>query len=263
MSTMHRFAIAALALVVFAGSAMAEDSEGWTGEVNAGVTAQTGTNDNFNGSLDAKATRTWENDVASLRFSGTYGTSRKRDQQNSNNENTDTIQDAQGLFGDWKHTFGDTFFWNSTAELSRDSVLRREVRARVDTGPGVRAWAGDAPDKEHFDLSAGIGYRYENYDGNANDPADHDEDHFVDLVAGFEYKNGLFDDKVEWTHTGSAFVPANDFQAFIIRTEGIIGIPLTEAWSFRTSFFYEYQNDVPKGVSESTTRTTVGLGYKF
>ena len=49
----------------------------------------------------------------------------------------------------------------------------------------------------------------------------------------------------------------------MVRSEVIIGVPLTEAWSFRTSFLVEYTNDVPAKVTQTRTNTTIGLGYKF
>ena len=58
-------------------------------------------------------------------------------------------------------------------------------------------------------------------------------------------------------------MPANDPDVFIVVSEVIIGIPLTASWSFRTSFWYEYLNDVPDDTNNSTTRTAIGLGYKF
>ena len=115
-----------------------------------------------------------------------------------------------------------------------------------------------------FDVSTGLGYRYEVYDGNTNtENADTNMDQFVDAVLGFEYKNMLFDDKVEWTYTGGLNVPLNAVEAFIVRSEIIIGVPLTEAWSFRTSFLVEYTNEVPAKVTQARTNTTIGLGYRF
>ncbi len=258
----------AFVLLVVAGAATAAE-EGWVGDVAVAITAQSGTQDTFAGTIDAKGTRTWAEDVAEIRFTGVYGTSRKNGDENSEQE---VIQNAQALFGDWKHTFTDRYFWNTGSELSRDSTTARDVRAAISTGPGYRAWMGEDADKEHFDIYSGVGYRYEQYDGNGNDgpggtgsgdDIDNVADHLADLVAGFEYKNGLFEDRVEYTHLFLGKAPANDFNAFLIRTEVLVGIPLTEAWSFRTGVLVEYVNDNPDETDPLTTRTTVGLGYKF
>ncbi|MFK7898594.1 MAG: DUF481 domain-containing protein [Myxococcota bacterium] len=269
--TFGRFLLAGAAcgLLLAAGNATAGE-EGWSGDVGVALTAQSGTQDTFAGSIDALGERTWAEDLATVRLTAVYGTSRnKRDKK----DDREVIQNAQALFGDWKHTFTDRFFWQTGTELSRDSTTRRDVRFAVNTGPGYRTWQGAAPDAEHFDLYGGVGYRYEQYDGNANDgptfgngrggDVDNDIQNLADLVAGFEYKNGLFEDAVEYTHTGKVFAPANDFNAFIARTEVLLGIPLTEAWSFRTGVLVEWVNDSPDNTDQLTTRTTVGLGYKF
>jgi hypothetical protein len=123
-------------------------------------------------------------------------------------------------------------------------------------------------------MAAGMGYRYELYDGNTGpvpgsappvfDVSQNGYDRqYADVLIAFEYKNLFFDDRVEWKHTGSFAMPVNDTDAYIGTTEVIIGVPLTAAWSFRTTFMYEYTNDVPDDVNSSLTRTTIGLGYQF
>ena len=268
----------ALAASVGFASGMAyaeEEPEGWTGEVSASVTAQSGSVDTFAGAVDAAAERKWTNDLVGIRFTGVYGTSRdSRNSPPNEDSNDETVQDSQALFGDWKHTIHERFFWDSGAELSRDSTQDRDVRAAVDTGPGYRAWQGENPDKSHFDLSAGVGYRFEVYDGNTGPSTEAgfvgdlvksngDTDHFADVFAAFEYMNLLFDDKIEWTHTGKVQMPVNATDSYIITTEGILGVPLTEAWSLRAGVLYQYVNDVPEEINPSTLRATLGLGYKF
>jgi len=259
----RRIAMSAMALVMAAGVSAAADGDGWNAELAASLSAQTGTTDSISGSIDATGERNWEKDEVDLRFSALYGTTRTRNK----NKNDQTTQNNQGIFGAWKHTVHDRFFWETTDEISRDTVQDRLVRVAVDTGPGYRMWQGDDSAKEHFDLKAGIGYRFEMYDPTtvpgAPDRGSLDEDHFADIVGSFEYKNSLFDDKVEYTHTGSAKVPANDPDAYALRTEVILGVPLTSSWSFRASFLAEYLNDQPDEVNNTTTRATLGLGYKF
>jgi putative salt-induced outer membrane protein YdiY len=235
-----------------AGPAVAEGDVDWTGDVSLSVTSQSGTTDTFAGALDAKTKRASEQNHLKIRFKADYGTSKKKGDGDSGSE---TIQDSQALFGEWKRTIHDRFFWDSGSETSRDSTQDRDIRVAVDTGPGYRVWRSNDEGQDHFDLMGGVGYRYEVYDS--------DDSHFVDLVGSFEYKNGLFDDKVEFTHTGTVKAPANEFSDFIVSSEVIIGVPLTESWSFRTSVFVEYVNEVPTGIEEFTTKTSVGLGYKF
>jgi putative salt-induced outer membrane protein YdiY len=239
-------------------------NEGWIGGISASVTAQTGTIDSFAGAIDAVAEQTFDQDWLKGRFNGVYGITRQRNQST----NDQKVQDAQGLFGDWKRTIHERLFWQTGSELSRDSIQDRMVRAALATGPGYRFWQGenDAA-KEHFDGRFGVGYRYELYDPDA-DPGQGgrgglDHDHFADLLAGFEYRNQIIEDRIDFTHTGTVRMPANAPDAYVVTTEVILGIPLTPQWSFRTGFFAEYVAIQPDEVNNLTTRTTVGLGYTF
>jgi putative salt-induced outer membrane protein YdiY len=260
--------VLALGLAVATTSAAHEEpepvNEGWAGEVSASITAQTGQVDTFAGSIDAVGERTFDKDWLRGRFNGVYGTSRDRGE----NPSQDTVlQDAQGLFGDWKRTVQNRFFWQSGSEISRNSVLDRLVRVIASTGPGYRFWEGENAPAEHFDTNLGVGYRYDLYDPDTEetdpDRGRLDHNHFADLVAGFEYRNGFFQDKVDFTHTGTARMPANDPEAYVLITEFIFGIPLTANWSFRTAYYVEYNAVQPDDVKNVTTRASVGLGYTF
>lgn len=259
-----------LLILLFAGASWAEDDdEGWSGEVAASFNAQTGTVDTLAAEVDAKAERNWEKDVFTGRLNGAFGQSRDR---NDNPSDDVTTQNSQGLFGDYRHLFTERFLWRANSEVSRDPTQDREVRFRLSTGPGYRFWEGGRPKKQFFETSVGLGYRYELFDGNTGinletglfDGGNNGYDsQFADAILAFEYRNLFFDGKMEWTHTGSISMPMNDTSAYLGRTEAIIGIPLTEAWSFRTAFLFEYNNNAPDDQNKALTRTTVGLGYKF
>lgn len=251
-----------LLLAGVAGSASSQEEEetGWSGDMSLSVANQTGTVDTFSGVFDAKGEREWEKDVASLRLTAAYGVSDGKD------ESETTTQNAQGLFANWKHTISDRFFWASNSEVSRDGTQDRKARVTARSGPGYRIWQGEgAKEKRHFDVAVGMGYRFEFYDGNLNGSQSENSsmDNYADAIAAFDYKNLLFEDRVEFSHTGSIAMPVNRTEAYIFTTEVILGIPITEAWSFRTSFLYEYVNDVPADTDSNTTRLTVGVGYKF
>jgi len=248
---------------VFASGALAEDKEPvWAGDVSLSITNQTGTIDTFSGSFDAKGDRKTEKDELAVRLLGVYGTSKEK----GSNRN-DTIQDSQTLSGNWKHIVDDRFFWESSSSVSRDSTQSLDVRARIATGPAYRIWRNDDEAKDYFDIVAGLGYRFELFDTDTapGDPnrGRKDKSNLADVVVGFEYKNRFFDNKVEYSHTGSAAVPANKPNSYILKSEILIAVPFSEAWSFRTGFFIQYTADVPDQVNSTTTRTTVGLGYTF
>lgn len=234
---------------------------GWTGDLALAFTAQSGTTDTFAGTLDAKTERVYERDQLKARFNGVYGKTRARKPENK----AETIQNSQGLFGDWKRTIQDRFFWQSGTETSRDSTQDRELRVAIGTGPGYRLWRGEDREKRHFDVAAGFGYRYEVYDGNSNSPGDDTQiNNFADAILALEYRNLFFDDRLEYLQTASAKMPVNDISAYILRSEMILGVPLSESWSLRTSFLVEYVNSLETDeTNRTTTRTAVGLGYTF
>lgn len=239
-----------------------DEPEGWTGDVNLSVAAGSGTTSTFAGNFDAKTERSFGKDKVGVRLNATLGTSKPR------KERTETTQDSQALTGSWKRIIHERFFWNSGTEVSRDNVQDRELRALVKTGPGYRFWQGDGDGKEHFDVSAGMGYRHEIYDGNlAHTPGGEsvqgESFNFADAVAGFDYKKRLFDDKIDFSHTADVALPMNDTKAFIVTTEVIVGIPLSKAWSVRFATLVQYTNFVEDDIEKLRTTTTVGLGYKF
>jgi hypothetical protein len=242
-----------------------EENPGWTGTLAISANSQTGTTDSFSGSLDAETERVFnERDEVKARFNVTYGVSRDG---TDNPSSTDVTANSQTLTGGHKRTFSETYYWGSNLSAARDTTQNLEVRATFDTGPGVRLWHRKPADKKHFDIGFGPGYRLEIFDGNTGGTVDEngDIDNFIDLVASFEYKNRLFGDRVDFTHTGSFRIPMNDFAAYLIRTEVIFGLPITEAWSFRTAFLLEYtaQPGSDDVLNKTVTRTTVGLEYKF
>jgi putative salt-induced outer membrane protein YdiY len=260
----------ALAVVVgaagagFAAEGEPEENPGWEGNVAISANAQTGTTDSFSGSLDAEAQRTFneKKDEVKARFNATYGTTRKR----NDDKNDEVTADSQILTLLHKRIITPLVYWGSNASAGRDTTQDLEVRATIDTGPGLRVWHREPVDKTHFDINFGPGYRYELYDGNTGGTVDEngDADHYIDLVAGFEYKNQLFGDRVDFIHTGSARVPMNNLDAYLLRSEIIFGLPITSAWSFRTAFLVEYTAEPGSDeVNNTLTRTTLGLDYKF
>lgn len=256
--------VAGLAGAGFAAEGEPEENPGWVGNVAISANAQTGTTDSFLGSLDAEAQRTFneKKDEVKARFNATYGTTRKRD----DDKNDEVTADSQLLTLGHKRVVTSVFFWGSNASAGRDTTQDLEVRATLDTGPGLRLWHREPVDKTHFDVNFGPGYRYELYDGNTGGTVDEngDADHYIDLVAGFEYKNQLFDDRVDFTHTGSVRVPMNNLDAYLLRSEIVFSLPITSAWSFRTAFLVEYTAEPGSDeVNNTLTRTSLGLDYKF
>jgi putative salt-induced outer membrane protein YdiY len=245
-----------------AAPVMAEEGDGtkdWDGEVSLAGTAQTGTVETIAGTADLSAMRMFTKDRLTARLTATYGTSKTK------GDSRDTTADSQIVRFAWRRQVHNRFFWGSRTNVGRDSTQDRKIRFLVNSGPGYRFWEADSePKKNHFDVSTGLGFRYEVYDGNNNDPDQKtDTKTLADLAAGFEYKNMLFDEKLEFSHTGAIAVPANAPDEFIVVTEVIVGVPLTASWTFRTTFLLEYTNEVPADVDETMTRTTIGLGYKF
>lgn len=235
------------------------DDQGWSGEVILAFASQTGTVDTIAGTLDANATRTWEKDSLGLRLLGAYGRARKLD-----SDADDKTADSQIFRANHQHRFTERFFFETRNETSREGIQDRDLRFALNAGPGIRVWQGEERTKEFFDLSTGVGYRHEITDGNRNDPGNNkSNDNLADFVAAFEYRNLLFDQKIEFSHTGGAALPANRPDAYILRTEVKLGVPLVASWSLNAGFFLEYTNDVPDKVNELLTRSTIGLGYKF
>lgn len=252
-------ALIALSLSLPPGIGRAEgekDSQGWSGEVNLNAASLTGTNDTFAGSVVAELAREWERDKLSAKAQGYYGFTRDRRDDPSSE---DTTQNAQNIEIGWNRTLSKRFFWETVTWAGRDAVQDINFQYRFASGPGYRFWEGAQKDKEHLDLSTRVGYRFLTF----RDSTGEDTRHLVDLIAGFEYKNLLLEDRLEFTHTGEVLLPANDFGSWVGKTGITLGVPITAAWSMRLGFELEYQARTPERVTNFTTRTTGGLVYKF
>jgi len=251
-------AIAAIALLSpAAGRAEGEEKpQGWTGEVNLNVASLTGTNDTFAGSVVATLERQWEKDRLRATAQGFFGFTRDRRDDPSTEQ---TTQNAQNLRVGWNRTVSGRFFWDTVTWAGRDTIQDINFQYRLSSGPGYRVWEADPGDKQHLDLSSRVGYRFLTF----RDSTGEDTLNLVDLIAAFEYKNLLLDDRLEFTHTGEVLLPANDIDSWMGKTAVNLGVPITAAWSMNLGFELEYQSRTPERVTNFTTRTTGGLVYKF
>jgi len=244
-------------LGLWVGQALANEKQtGWSGEVNLNLSNLTGTNDTFAGTVNAEAARAWEKDTLKGTARGEYGVT--RDRRNTPSED-ETTQNAQTVALEWQRDLGERLFFSTNTRAGRDSIQDINFQYRVSSGPGYRFWQGENEAKEHLDLSTRVGYRFVTF----RDSTDEDTLNLVDLIASFEYKNLILEDRLEIGHSGEILLPANDIDSWVGQTMITLGVPITASWSMRVGFELEYQARTPDEVSNFTTRTTAGLAYKF
>jgi hypothetical protein len=241
------------------GAEEAEKKTGWTGDVNLSLSNQTGTNDVLLAEGEINLARDWEKDKLAAQFVGAYGETRDREKDPATKSKTKTNQNRQRLQLTHRRDLMERFFWKSATEGARDSVNDINFIYRIGSGPGYRFWQAEESADEFLDLFLTPGYRFVTF----RDSTDEDTQNLADIVAGFEYKNSVFEGRLDIGHTGEFFFPVNDTQAWIARTGIVFGVPITAAWSMRTSFNVLYQNTTPARVNKLTTQLSAGISYKF
>ncbi len=130
----------------------------------------------------------------------------------------------------------------------------RNLRVTVDSGPGYRVWEGG--EGRFFDLSSGLGYRHERF------RRDEPENNLIDIRAGYEY-NDKIGEVVEVKHKSDAFMPANDFEAFLLKSELTLSVPLVGGLHFRNHARYEFVNEPVVDNVQHNFWLTVGLEYRL
>lgn len=247
VSGLHALLACAAALVAAGASAEeAAEDEGWTGSVVVGATLTTGETDSFAGSALAKTERELEIDRIRFGLEGYYGT--------TDGDVDANAQKATGSHRRWLGAGGaKTWYWETGAELGRDTIQDINWRALANTGPGRRVW--QAGEKRYLDLEAGLGYRHEEYRGDTETRDD------VNARVASEYSEKL--GNLEILHTLELLEPLNDPKGFLGRTDLKLSLPIVGAWKFSARFNLEYQNDPADEAEKVNTKSSLGLEYAF
>ena len=172
---------------------------------------------------------------------------------------SDGDRDTENYFGnaEWKHTFTDRFFWLSNVGADSDQIQGRNIRILANTGPGYRIWQGE--ENEFFDISSGIGYRYEKL---RNDDRTRTTNDLIDAIAGYDYQQ-TFGEAIEIIHSTDLYAPVNDIEDFLAKSEITLSVPLFSGLHFRNNARYEYVNEPAEGRQNSNFWLTIGLEYRL
>jgi putative salt-induced outer membrane protein len=246
-------AILACVCVLAAGGGAAAESgedtggdEGWTGGISLGASLTTGETDSFAGNAQAKTQRELDGDRFRFGLEAFYG--------KSDGEVDANAQKATGSHRRWLGAEGSrTWYWDTGAEIGRDTIQDINWRALANTGPGRRLW--QAGEKRYFDLEAGLGYRHEEYRGDTDTRDD------VNARVASEYSEKL--GSLEILHTLELLEPMNDPKGFLGRTDLKLSLPIIGSWKFSLRVNLEYQNDPADDAEKVNTKSSVGLEYAF
>jgi putative salt-induced outer membrane protein YdiY len=222
-----------------------EEEKHWSGAVALSGGHYSGTRNSYNGRLQVDVKRDAERDRVRLGIDALYGKS---------DGNTDV--DAQRAFGDYRHNFTHRFFGYWNAEVGRDSVEEIRVRFSSTVGPGYRIWEQD--DKSYLDGEIGIGYMHESF----NDETDTRNN--ATLRAAYEYKDTMGPKQVlEVFHTTEFLLPVTEVEAFLVRSDVGLAVPLVLELKLALSFNVEYQNEPAASAEKWSTYSTFGVRYEF
>ena len=247
-SSLVRF-ILLIALAAFPALSTQADAEEevkvWSGAVALSGGHSSGTKNSYNGRLQVDVQRDWERDRVRFGIDALYGKS---------DGNTDV--DAQRAFGDYRHNFTKRFFGYWNAEVGRDSVEQIKVRASSTVGPGYRIWEQDA--KSYLDGEIGVGYLHESFYDETNTRNN------AMIRAAYEYKDTVGPKQVlELFHSTEFLLPVTEVEAFLVRSDVGLAVPLVLELKLALSFDVEYQNEPAASAEKWSTKSTFGVRYEF
>jgi len=223
--------------------APAEPEKPWEFKIAAGISLREGDESKFNGNGDLLYKYGFTKDTLTFRALGDYGES-----------DGDRDTENYGANLKWRHDFDGRFFWLSNTGADSDQIQGRNLRVIVNSGPGYRIWQdGDA---NFFDVATGLGYRHERFRG--DDP----NNDLLDMVAGYDYQQ-IFGEAVEIVHATDFYAPVNEIEAYLVKSEITLSVPLFAGLHFRNNARYEYVHQPADDRKESNFWLTMGLEYRL
>ena len=244
---------------LMAGPALAEDppDEDWHGKLDFNVNANFGTTDSLAGGIHGEAKKVWDPNELEFVLDAAYGFT-------SDNNGDSLTADSQILRGGYKRflddLISDRVYWFLDGQVGRNNIQDIQWYALADTGLGWRVWEADDVKKNYWDLEAGVGYRFDNYQV----PSIMDTLEDRSLVNGrisTDVRKAL--GAVEVGADAAFYLPFNETPAWFFNASAFIDVPLAQSWKFNVRGTLNYLNDPPDSADNTNLLLQLGLGYAF
>jgi putative salt-induced outer membrane protein YdiY len=243
----------ALAGMLLAGVASAQDTNKWETSAAAGATLTKGNSDTFLGTISINSTRKWERDEAFLGASGTYGTTEKEVvlPNGVSYDDKDTTTANASAFGQFNHLFTDRFYGGVRLDILHDRIA--DVKYRATLSPLVGYYL-IKDDRTRLSVEAGPSLIAERVGD--------DDDVYAALRLAERFEHKLSDTAKVWQSL--EYLPQIDrWGNYIINAEVGAEAALTPKLSLRGVIQDTYDNEPAPGRKKNDLKLITSLVYKF
>lgn len=225
---------------------LASAQDGWTGDVEAGMTLASGNTDERTINTGADVTRDWTQWRQNV-------TLESRHAEQSDERTAERYFASSQL--DYKFA-GDNYLF-VRASYDNDNFNAFQFQASTSAGYGRRIWSEG---ESYFDASAGLGYRFSRLkEVDPDTGRNRREEPTGRLAADFRYQfspTAAFRQKAE-SETSL------DQGEYAVKSVTSLRANLMESLALRLSYTVERESNVPEGFNNTDTITEVTLLYSF
>ncbi|MEQ6886142.1 DUF481 domain-containing protein [Salicola sp. Rm-C-2C1-2] len=234
----------ALALTLTA-PALAQESDNWSGSVEAGLVETSGNTEETTISGEADVTRDWNNWRQNVLLQSRYA-------EQSGERTAERYTASTQL--DYK--FNPNNFVFVRGRYSNDDFSGYQFQASTSAGYGRRFWGeGDS----HFDLSTGLGYRYSKFDKPELGEGDEREGAIGRLAGDFRYQ---LSETAHLRQEAETEVRLDDGEA-MSRSVTSLKANVNSSLALKLSYTVEHDSNPPEDSERTDTITAVTLLYGF
>lgn len=252
--------------LVLAASASAHDPDApeepppppspWEVAVALGGSLRGGDVSRFAANGDASVSYYWATDRLTGRVLADYGETTNQVVNVAGFLVDQKVVDTQNYGGSllWRHDFTERFFNEARTTADSDPIQSRDVRVTADITPGYRVWMRS--EKEYFDVKAGPSYRFERFNDGSPD------NQFFEGRAAYQFE-GRIGEALEIQHQTEILVPFSEVEAYLLRSELTLSVPLVYGFYLRTNGRIENLGRPAVGRKDTNYWITFGLEYRF
>ena len=218
-----------------------EPPGGWSGNLAAGGTIQTGNVERTSISVSFDAKRDWKRDRFQFRFLHNYA------------EDTGEIT-SRNTFGAMKfdHFFTENVFSALSMELLKDEFKDVNLRAIIGLGLGYRFWNDDV---KTLEVEAGVAFFSEDLDVGQ-------DDQFMSGRVGVTYSYKVFEN-LEFKDYMLYYPSLEDPKEYRLRNEASLISQIGGGWSFKLTHIFDQNSDPSPDVEDKDQQFIFAIQYSF
>ncbi|MGM0450683.1 MAG: DUF481 domain-containing protein [Pseudomonadota bacterium] len=225
---------------------MAQESDDWSGSVEAGLVEASGNTEETTISGEADVTRDWNDWRQNVLLQSRYA-------EQSGERTAERYAASTQL--DYKFNPNDFVFVR--ARYDNDDFSGYKYQASTAAGYGRRLWSEG--EDSHFDLSAGLGYRYSKFEEPDPDEGEESEDPIGRLAGDFRYR---LSETARFRQEAETEVGLDSGDA-LSRSVTSLQANINSSLALRLSYTLEHDSNPPEDTERTDTITAVTVLYGF